>query len=82
MIIKKLSINNLHIVYPKLYIISFTLHRINFDTIDNRLENLWVCEKHEGHNSIHASLLNMIQPLIKSGLLAFKEGKYYLNYEE
>jgi len=31
---------------------------------------------------IHASLLDTVDPLLKSGLLSFKEGKYYLNYEE
>ncbi len=32
--------------------------------------------------SVFASLLDLIEPLIKSGLLFFKEGKYHLNYEE
>ncbi|MBA7656918.1 hypothetical protein ES703_64847 [subsurface metagenome] len=60
----------------------FKVHHINLDKLDNRRENLWVCENHEGHNSIHASLIDIIDPLIKAGLLSFKEGKYFLNYEE
>ncbi len=60
----------------------YIVHHINLDTLDNRSENLWVCEKHEGHHSVHASLIDIIDPLIKSGLLSFKEGKYYLNYKD
>ena len=26
--------------------------------------------------------IDLVDPLIKSGMLSFKEGKYYLNYEE
>ncbi|MFX1340990.1 MAG: hypothetical protein ACFFDK_20435, partial [Promethearchaeota archaeon] len=58
------------------------VHHVNLDTLDNRLENLWVCESIEDHNSIHTSLLDLIDPLIKAGLLSFKEAKYYLEYEE
>ncbi len=60
----------------------YIVHHINLDTLDNRRENLWVCEKNEGHNSVHASLIDIVDPLIKSGLLSFKKGKYFLNYEE
>jgi len=60
----------------------YIVHHINLDTLDNRRENLWVCEKQEGHKLVHASLMDIVDPLIKAGLLFFKEGKYYLNYEE
>ena len=60
----------------------YIVHHINLDTLDNRRENLWVCERQEEHNSVHASLLDLVEPLIKSGLLSFKEGKYHLNYED
>ncbi len=60
----------------------YKVHHINLVTLDNRLKNLWVCEEHKGHNSVHASLLDTVSPLIQSGLLSFKKGKYYLNYEE
>jgi len=59
----------------------YIVHHINLDTLDNRRENLWVCEKNEGHNSVHVSLIDIVDPLIKADLLSFKEGKYYLNYE-
>lgn len=28
----------------------YIVHHINLDTLDNRLENLWVCEEHKGHS--------------------------------
>ena len=59
----------------------YKVHHINLDTIDNRLENLWVCEEHKGHHSVHTSLLRIVEPLINAGFLAFKKGKYCLNYE-
>ena len=58
----------------------YIVHHINLDTIDNRRENLWVCEEHTGHHSLHANLLEIVDTLIKGGLLSFKKGKYYLNY--
>jgi len=60
----------------------YIVHHINLDTIDNRRENLWVCEKHTGHHSIHANLLKTVHLLIKAGFLSFKKGKYSLNYEK
>ncbi len=61
---------------------NYIVHHINIDTIDNRLENLWVCEEHKGHSSVHMSLLDTVSQLIQSDLLSFKEGKSYLNFEE
>ncbi len=60
----------------------YIVYHINLDTLDNRLENLWDCEEHKGHSSVYASLINTVSRLIKAGLLSFKKGKYYLNYEE
>ena len=60
----------------------YKVHHINLDTIDNRLENLWVCEEHKGHHSLHTSLLRIVEPLINAGFLAFKKGKYCLNYKD
>ena len=58
----------------------YIVHHINLDTLDNRLENLWVCEGPSEHNSVHKSLLGIVEPLLKSRLLFFKEGEYSLNY--
>jgi len=61
---------------------NYIVHHINLDKLDNRLENLWVCEEHKGHNSVHASLLDTVSPLIKAGFLSFKKGNYFLDYEQ
>jgi hypothetical protein len=62
----------------------YIVHHINLDKLDNRLENLWVCDQieHTGHYSIHMSLLGTVEPLMKLGLLSFKKGKYCLTYED
>ena len=60
----------------------YIVHHINLDTLDNRLENLWVCEEHTEHHAVHTSLLDTVSSLIQTGLLSFKKGKYILNCEE
>ncbi|MFX0069970.1 MAG: hypothetical protein ACFFAO_02670, partial [Candidatus Hermodarchaeota archaeon] len=60
----------------------YIVHHINLDTIDNRVENLWVTKGTKGHNKVHKSLLKNVDSLLKSGPLDFKEGKYYLKFEK
>jgi hypothetical protein len=55
------------------------VHHINLDTLDNRIENLWICENQEEHNSIHKSLIELVKPLLELGFLVFEKGKYNLN---
>lgn len=58
---------------------SCRIHHINLHHEDNRLCNLWICEDISKHRQIHSSLTSLVSPLLKSGFIIFKEGKYYLN---
>jgi len=56
------------------------VHHINFDSNDNRLENLWVCENEHEHQFIESSLLKFVDELLKSKLIVFRNGEYSLDY--
>ena len=56
------------------------IHHINFDSLDNRLENLWICENGREHKLIEGTLLNLVKELMKLGLIFFIDGRYSLNY--
>ena len=76
----ELEISQKSLLHGKFLKPEYIVHHINLDTIDNRVENLWVCEEHTGHHYIHANLVETVHLLIKAGFLSFKKGKYYLNY--
>ena len=46
--------------------------------MDNRLENLWICENKNEHLLIESSLLVFVDDLLKSDLIVFRNGKYHL----
>ena len=54
------------------------IHHINFDRLDNRLENLWLTNGHKQHLGYHSTLLKLVKPLIEKGIIGFNEGGYYL----
>jgi hypothetical protein len=54
------------------------VHHINLDTLDNCIENLWVCANHKEHNSIHKSLNQLVKPLLELSFLVFEKGEYRL----
>ena len=56
------------------------VHHINFVPLDNRLENLWVCESGYEHQLIESSLLAFVDELLQSKLLVFRKGVYSLDY--
>jgi len=56
------------------------VHHINFDSNDNRLENLWVCENGYENQMIERSLLPFVDELLKSKLIVFRNGEYSLDY--
>jgi len=53
------------------------VHHINLDYQDNRTENLWVFENVKEHNITTKSLYNIVEKLLNSGKIRFKEGKYH-----
>lgn len=55
------------------------VHHINGDKLDNRHENLYVCDKRK-HGLVHDSIEKVAFELVKSGLIGFDEarGEYFL----
>jgi hypothetical protein len=56
------------------------IHHINLDPLDNRLENLWICESRSEHKLIEGMLLKLVKELIQLDIIFFTDGKYHLNY--
>ena len=56
------------------------VHHINLDKLDNRLENLYLCKDTFEHNTVHFSLIKLIDELLRLGLMVFENGKYFLAY--
>ena len=54
------------------------VHHINFDSRDNRILNLYVCNISE-HNFIHGSIYKSVERLLDMGLIYFCNGKYFLD---
>ena len=53
------------------------VHHINLNYQDNRTENLWVFENVKEHNLTTKSLYSLVEELLNSGKIRFKEGKYH-----
>ena len=51
------------------------IHHINLDKLDNRFENLFICE-HKSHLICHRSIENLIKPLLEKNIIYFDNGIY------
>ena len=60
-----------------------TVHHINMNKQDNRLENLYLCSTSE-HSKAHGSMNTIVETLTQNGILDFnvKTGEYYLTEKE
>ncbi len=54
------------------------VHHVNFDSRDNRLLNLYVCEISE-HRLVHGLIYQLVERLLDMGLIYFSNGKYFLD---
>ena len=72
--------HNAEIKYGRKILKSEKVHHINGDKLDNRPENLYVCEDRSFHDKVHWSLRKIAFELVKQGVIKFNEntGEYYL----
>ena len=54
------------------------VHHVNFDSRDNRLLNLYVCDTSE-HRLVHGSIYQLVERLLDLRLIYFSNGKYFLD---
>lgn len=57
---------------------SEVVHHINLDKLDNRIENLYLCNRENDHRIVHISLDNVVKKLINLGIISFSDGEYYV----
>lgn len=56
-----------------------TIHHIDFNRRNNKINNLHLCKSKEEHNTIHKqNIPKLIIELYKQGFVGFRGGKYYL----
>ena len=59
------------------------IHHINFDKMDNRIENLHLCKCRREHFLFHRSLEGAVGVLIKAGVVDFEPVRgYFINEEK
>jgi len=54
------------------------IHHIDFDKLNNKPSNLYLCKNHKEHRNLHISLEMIGRELFEKGIIGFKDGKYYL----
>ena len=53
------------------------IHHIDFNRMNNAPENLYLCKDHKEHKKIHVSLEMIARKLCESGVIGFRNGKYF-----
>lgn len=57
---------------------SESVHHIDIDRLNYKIENLYLCKTNSEHQKLHASLNKIVTQLVNKGIIKFKNGKYYL----
>ena len=78
----ELEISKKYLIEGRYLKSSCSIHHINFDPKDNRLENLWICENKSKHQAIQNSLLPQVDEFLKSKLIMFENGEYKIKKSE
>jgi len=78
----ELEISNKVLIDGKYLKSECQVHHINLNYQDNRIENLCVFEKDEDHKIATKSLYGLVDDLVKSRIIKFKDGKYLINNEK
>jgi hypothetical protein len=55
------------------------IHHIDFDRLNNKPENLYLCKNHKEHMDLHYSLEEVARDLFRNGKLKFEKGQYIWN---
>ena len=55
------------------------IHHIDFNRLNNSLNNLYLCKNASEHSMIHGSLEKTTQELFKKKIIIFINGKYQIN---
>lgn len=56
-----------------------SIHHIDFDKLNNSLDNLKLCSGPSEHSKIHAQFNLLVPELFKLGIVIFENGKYKIN---
>ncbi|MHA2184960.1 MAG: hypothetical protein ACXAAI_08165 [Promethearchaeota archaeon] len=56
------------------------IHHINLDYQDNRISNLWVFKNKESHQKARETLYKLVQDLLNSKIIVFKNGEYSISF--
>ncbi len=78
----ELEISNKVLIDGKYLKSECQVHHINLNYQDNRLENLWIFENVNDHNEATKSLYSLVDELLKSKKVIFKDGEYLINNEK
>ena len=77
----KLEISKKCMIEGKYLKSNSVVHHVNFNKLDNRIENLWVFENQNEHQKSIQSLYTCFSELIKLSKITFTDGAYILRNE-
>jgi hypothetical protein len=54
------------------------VHHIDFNRKNNDIKNLYLYKNHSDHHKSHSSVYKLMPPLLKMGIVVFKNGEYII----